>query len=188
MDNLSVTDWCHHFLSLQISPGDLCIDATTGNGHDTAFLASLVGADGQVIGFDIQQSALDAAGKLLRAQGLIDRVRLVLDSHEHIDQYAIPGTVSCITFNLGYLPGGGHAIATKAATTLPAIAAGLPLLKKGGLMTICVYQGGDTGFEEHDAVLRYLSTLDPKTYLVIASSYLNRPNHPPKPVLVIRLK
>ena len=124
MDNLSVTDWCHHFLSLQISPGDLCIDATTGNGHDTAFLASLVGADGQVIGFDIQQSALDAAGKLLRAQGLIDRVRLVLDSHEHIDQYAIPGTVSCITFNLGYLPGGGHAIATKAATTLPAIAAG----------------------------------------------------------------
>ena len=188
MDNLSVTDWCHRFLSQQISPGDLCIDATTGNGHDTAFLASLVGADGQVIGFDIQQSALDAAGKLLRAQGLIDRVRLVLDSHEHIDQYAIPGTVSCITFNLGYLPGGGHAIATKAATTLPAIAAGLPLLKKGGLMTICVYQGGDTGFEEHDAVLRYLSTLDSKTYLVIASTYLNRPNHPPKPVLVIRLK
>ena len=125
---------------------------------------------------------------LLRAQGLIDRVRLVLDSHEHIDQYAIPGTVSCITFNLGYLPGGGHAIATNAATTLPAIAAGLPLLKKGGLMTICIYQGGDTGFEEHDAVLRYLSTLDPKTYLVIASTYLNRPNHPPKPVLVIRLK
>ena len=188
MDNLSVTDWCHHFLSLQITPGDLCIDATAGNGHDTAFLASLVGADGQVIGLDIQQNALDAAGKLLHTQGLTDRVRLVLDSHVHIGQYAMPGTVSCITFNLGYLPGGGHTIATKASTTLPAIAAGLPLLKKGGLMTICVYQGRDTGFEEHDAVLRYLSTLDPKDYLVIASAYLNRPHHPPKPVLVIRLK
>ena len=188
MHNFSVTDWCHHFLSLQISPGDLCIDATAGNGHDTAFLASLVGADGKVIGFDIQQSALDSAGKLLTEQELMDRVRLVLDSHEHMAQYAAPGTVSCITFNLGYLPGAAHTIATRADTTIPAISAGLSLLKKGGLMTICVYQGGDTGFEEHDAVLRSLSFLDPKSYLVIASSYLNRPNYPPKPVLVIRLK
>ena len=34
------------------------MDATVGNGHDTVFLARLVGETGKVIGFDIQEQAI----------------------------------------------------------------------------------------------------------------------------------
>ena len=54
-------------------------------------------------------------------------------------------------------------------------------------MTICVYSGGDSGFEEKDAVLSFVKGLNPREYLVIQSEYVNRPNHPPVPVLIIKL-
>lgn len=38
--------------------GDTVIDATAGNGHDTVFLAQLVGRQGRVWAFDVQSSAL----------------------------------------------------------------------------------------------------------------------------------
>ncbi len=41
-----------------MEPGDFVIDATMGNGHDTAFLAELVGPSGEVFAFDIQKEAL----------------------------------------------------------------------------------------------------------------------------------
>lgn len=187
MKNMTVTEWCHHFLAIQVRPGDLCIDATAGNGHDTRFLAELVGEQGTVLAFDIQQNALHATAERIQKAGCSSRVRLIHDGHEHLASYAEKESVSCIVFNLGYLPGGSHEIATKAETTIPAISAGLSLLKPQGLMTLCVYHGGDTGFGEREEVFRYLKALDPKKYLVIISSYYNRPNMPPDLVLVIRL-
>ena len=71
-------------------------------------------------------------------------------------EYAEKESVSCITFNLGYLPGGDHEKATKGDSSIRAIETGLGLLKKKGLMTVCIYSGGDSGFEEKDAVLAYL--------------------------------
>ena len=61
------------------------------------------------------------------------------------------------------------------------------MLKKKGLMTVCIYSGGDSGFEEKEAVLSYIKALDAKKYLVIISEYANRPNNPPIPVLIIKL-
>ena len=92
------------------------------------------------------------------------------------------------TFNFGYLPGGDHQIATQADTSIQAIEAGLRLLKKGGIMSLCIYSGGDSGFAEKEALLSYLETLDPRTFLVIVSTYYNRQNHPPIPAFVIRIK
>ena len=40
-----------------IRPGDLVIDATAGNGHDTLFLAECVGPAGKVLAFDVQAAA-----------------------------------------------------------------------------------------------------------------------------------
>lgn len=117
-----------------------------------------------------------------------DNYRLILDSHSHMERYADAGTVSCITFNLGYLPGGDHAFATDAVRSLAALRQGLSLLKKDGLLSLCIYQGGDTGFEERDTLLPFLKELDPKEYLVILSAYYNRPNDPPIPVLIRRLQ
>ncbi len=104
-----------------------------------------------------------------------------------MEQYAAPDSVSLITFNFGYLPGGDHTVSTRPDTSMKAISQGLKLLKKNGLMILCIYSGGDSGFEERDALLPFLKELDPKKYLVILSSYYNRPNHPPIPVLIRKL-
>ena len=101
--------------------------------------------------------------------------------------YAEKETVSCIVFNFGYLPSGDHTICTQSSTSIPAIQQGLELLKTGGLMSLCIYSGQDSGFEERNALLDYLKTLDSKKYLVILSCYYNRPNHPPIPVLIRKL-
>ena len=78
-------------------------------------------------------------------------------------------------------------MATKAETTIAALEQGLLLLKQGGVMSVCIYSGGDSGFEEKDAVLGWMKGLDPKNYLVLVTEYYNRPNHPPIPALIIRL-
>ena len=65
MKNYQITEWCHHFWREQIRPGDLCIDATMGNGNDTLFLCRMAGKTGHVTAFDIQQQALEATEKLL---------------------------------------------------------------------------------------------------------------------------
>ena len=53
------------------------------------------------------------------------------------------------------------------------VESGLKLLKKGGLMTLCIYSGGDTGYQERDEMLAFIRQLDPHKYLVILSEYAN---------------
>ena len=92
-----------------------------------------------------------------------------------------------IMFNFGYLPGGDHSIATRPGTSLKAVEEGLKLLKAGGVMSLCIYSGGDTGYEERNALLAYLKELDAKQWLVIVHSFYNRKNDPPLSVFVVRL-
>lgn len=77
-------------------------------------------------------------------------------------------------------------LATKPESSKNAVIEGLRLLKKGGVMSLCIYSGGETGFEERDTLLAYLKSLDEKKYLVIVSAYYNRKNNPPIPVLIIK--
>ena len=173
------------FVSQYLSPGDTVIDATCGNGHDTVALAKM-GA-GTIYAFDIQNTAIEQTRAALeRAQLYSENIHLIADGHENMRQH-VKEKVSVILFNLGYLPGSDHRTSTHAASTLRALASGLSLLKPGGLMTVCIYSGRDTGFEERDAVLSFVRTLDSRKYLVIQSEYVNRPKHPPIPVLIIRL-
>ena len=95
--------------------------------------------------------------------------------------------MSAIQFNFGSLTGGGHSIAENARTSLQAVEQGMELLKTGGVMSLCIYSGGDTGYEERDALLAYLKGLDARKWLVIVHSYYNRKNDPPLPVFVVRL-
>lgn len=188
MKNYQITEWCHHFIAEQVKPGSFCIDATAGNGNDTEFLCRLAGDTGRVLAFDIQQAAIDATGHRLFQNHLDHIGSTILDSHENLALYAEPDSVDCIVFNFGYLPGGDHTLSTKAHSSIKAMTSALTLLKKGGLMSLCIYSGGDSGFEERDAILEWLKTLDGRKYIVILSSYYNRPNHPPIPVQVIKLK
>ncbi len=188
MDCSQITYWCHEVIRSQVKEGGRYIDATMGNGHDTLFLCGIAGENGQVTAFDIQEQALEHTRALLDSYGIGKNVRLVLDGHEHMAKYEEPGTVSLVCFNFGYLPGGDHEIATKAETSLQAVQAGLVLLEPGGMMSLCIYSGGDTGFEEKEKLLEFLKELPPKEYTVIVNEYYNRGNHPPTPVFIWKKK
>ena len=82
-----VTEWYRSVIRTQIKPGDLCIDATMGNGHDTLFLSQLAGLSGCVLAFDIQQAALDSTKALLQEHEHLAPVQLLLDSHAHMSSY-----------------------------------------------------------------------------------------------------
>lgn len=187
MKNISVTEWCSNFIRQQVMLGDLCIDATMGNGNDTLLLCQLVGEEGYVHAFDIQETALANTQARLTEAGIPDIYALHLDSHENMADYVEEASVSCIVYNFGYLPGGDHTKATHARSSIQALKASLPLLKKGGILSLCIYSGGDTGFEERDAILSWVQALPAKKYLVIRTDFYNRPNHPPIPMLVIKL-
>lgn len=168
--------------------GDFCIDATAGNGNDTLFLCQLVGETGKVLAFDIQKEAVEHTKQRLSDAGIEEWAQVLLDSHTNMYKYVKRESVDCIVFNFGYLPGGDHQLATKADTSVEAIRQGLELLKVGGMMSLCIYSGGDSGFQERDAILSFLKSLDTKRYLVILSAYYNRPNNPPIPVMILKLK
>ena len=91
-----------------------------------------------------------------------------------------------MVFNFGYLPGGDHRICTKGETSIAAIEKGLSLLRTGGVMSLCIYYGRDSGFEERDALLGYLPTLDSKSCTVLLHDFINRPNNPPLFAVILK--
>ncbi len=188
MAGFTVTEWNQRILDDLIPEGGFCIDGTAGTGRDTLYLSQKVGKRGRVLAFDIQQEALDMTGERLRKAQCTENTTLLLDSHVHMDEYAQKDTVDAILFNFGYLPGGNHNLATKADTSLEAVEKGLSLLKAGGVMSLCVYSGGDTGFAERDALLTFAAGLNPREFLVIRNDFFNRPNNPPVILLIFPLK
>ena len=172
----------HEFLRRHVKEGAFCIDATAGRGRDTALLCRLAGERGRVLSFDIQQSAVDQTKALLEQEGLSAQV--ILDSHAHMERYAQAGTVDCVVFNFGRLPGGDPHLFTRAESSVAAIGAGLRLLRPGGVMAIALYYGKENGYEERDAVLEYLKTVDDRTYTVLCCQWSNRRREPPLPVFI----
>jgi predicted methyltransferase len=144
----SPTSVARAWVSQMLRPGDTAIDATAGNGHDTLWLAEAVGATGKVLAFDIQAEALDAAAARVAKAGLGERVAFYLESHEGIGEVADPGSVAAVVFNLGYLPGGDHALTTRPATTLAGLNAAIRVLRPGGVLAVVCYPGHEGGDEE----------------------------------------
>lgn len=176
----------HDFLARHVRPGAFCIDATAGRGGDTAFLCSLVGPQGRVLAFDIQQEAIDSTRALIREKGYEAIARAVLDSHANLAAYARRESVDGICFNFGWLPGGDHGIHTEAGTSVEAVRQGLELLKPGGVMSLCLYYGRDCGFGERDALLESLAAVDFRRYTVLCLRFHNRPNNPPMPIFITK--
>ena len=174
----------HEFLRRHVKEGAFCIDATAGRGRDTALLCRLAGKEGRVLAFDIQQSAVDQTRALLEREGLSAQV--ILDSHAHMERYAQAETVDCVVFNFGRLPGGDPHIFTRAESSVAAIDAGLRLLRPGGVMAIALYYGKENGYEERDAVLEHLKTVDDRVYTVLSCQWSNRRGEPPLPVFIWR--
>ena len=179
---MNTLDVVHDFLRRQVKPGAFCIDATAGKGRDTALLCRLAGTEGRVLAFDVQQDAIDETRALLKAEGL--QAEVVLDSHANMAQYAAPESVDCIVFNFGRLPGGDPKIFTTAASSLPAIDAGLALLRPGGVMALAIYYGKENGYDEKNAILEHLKSLNDRMFTVLACDWLNRKHDPPLPIFI----
>lgn len=176
----------HDVMQKHINPGDFCIDATAGNGGDTLFLCGLTGMSGRVLAFDIQEKAVENTAAKIREAGYSDICRVIQDSHSHMAKYAAPSSASLIAFNFGWLPGGDHRLNTVSETSIEAIRQGMEILRPDGVMTLCIYYGRETGTQERDAILRYVSTLDSRVCTVFTGSFANRPNCPSIPVFIFK--
>ena len=177
-----ILGFAHSLLENAIRPGDAVIDCTMGNGHDTLFLATLVGAQGRVFAFDIQQTALEQTQKLLDEHQAMAQVTLIYDSHAELRTHIpadLHGQVQAAVFNLGYLPGGDKGICTAAETTIQAVDALFSILAPGGLAVLVVYPGHSAGETEAAHVLDYCSALPRGLAHVVSYQILNNPNRPP---------
>lgn len=173
----------HFFLSERVKPGDRVVDATCGNGHDTLFLARLVGEEGKVWAFDIQETALANTRRLLLEAGCLTQVDLVASGHERFAEI-IGEPLKAAVFNLGYLPGGDKKIITHQDASLAALEQAAGLLIPGGLIAVCIYTGHAGGAEEGDAIENWAAALPPEEFNVWLSRLINRPASAPYVLLI----
>jgi SAM-dependent methyltransferase len=150
------TELAHRLLEGVVSDGALAIDATAGNGHDTLFLARLVGPSGRVLAFDVQAAAIESARTLLEREGVAERVVPYQESHALLADRAEAGSVDVVMFNLGYLPGADRTVITETAGTLAALEAAAHVLRPGGWLCVTCYPGHAGGGDEADAVGQWM--------------------------------
>lgn len=169
-------------LEKAISPGDYAIDATAGNGHDTLFLTKLVGADGHVFAFDVQEEAIQQTKKRLVENNAEHQATLFLQSHDQL-MNVLPedcnGKITAAVFNLGYLPGGDKSIVTEANSTISAIEQLLELMAVEGIIVLVVYHGHPEGAVEKDALMSYVTSLPQDKAHVLHYGFMNQRNAPP---------
>ncbi|MER2106100.1 MAG: class I SAM-dependent methyltransferase [Solibacillus sp.] len=182
-----VIQYAQTLLEMSVGEGDIAVDATAGNGHDTLFLANLVGDAGYVYAFDVQKTAVDATLNRLLDNALEHRALVLRDGHENVAKY-ITKPVAAAIFNLGYLPGSDHSIVTKPNTTVQAIEDLLKLLKVGGMIVLVVYHGHEGGKEERDEVIRFVSELPQKYVHVLRYEFINQKNDPPFIIALEKVK
>lgn len=167
MTRIKLVSLCQHLLAQQLAVGDVAIDATVGNGYDTAFLATQVGSSGKVYGFDLQAAALQATNQRLQQLNLLDRVDLYQASHHQMLDWLparLHGRCRAVMFNLGYLPGGDKTLITQAATTLPALDAACQVLMPTGMLTVIAYPGHAGGDQENRELANWLAGLEPARF------------------------
>ncbi|WP_431804449.1 class I SAM-dependent methyltransferase [Halobacillus andaensis] len=174
--------YAHDLMEDTLTEGDIAIDGTCGNGHDTLHLCKLVGSSGHVYGYDIQKQAVNNTIARLEADLLSERATIFQQSHDQIGS-TIPhkdlSRLKAAIFNLGYLPGSDKSIITTPEGTLRSIKSILEHLQPGGLIVLVVYHGHPGGREEKDEVLQFVTSLEQNSYSVLQYGFINQKNSPP---------
>ena len=178
-----VIEFAHELAKEKVNINDTCVDMTIGNGNDTLLLCKL---SKFVYGFDIQNQALENTSALLK-ENKCDNYKLILDSHEFIDNY-ISEKVKLFIYNLGYLPSGDKAITTLYESTINSLNKALYLLDNKGIIIMVVYPGHEQGLIESVKVLEYVKTLPQKEYDVVKYEFINQINNPPFVIVIERKK
>lgn len=186
-------DLAHNYWRSLLRPGDSALDATCGNGRDTLVLACLLfleasphadsqaHASGTLHALDIQQQALDATHALLNnalSASAFAHLKFHLQCHGTLPKEILPSSLSLIVYNLGYLPGADKQVTTRTSTTLNSLKQALPLLKKGGCISLTAYPGHPEGQKEEEALFFFCSTLPPQEWSVCHHRFCNRRESP----------
>ena len=182
--DLSAVRLAQAFLAGRLDAPRLLVDATCGNGGDTAFLCRLAGGQGRVLAFDIQPAALEATRARLAREGL--HAELILDSHANLLRHVRPGSADAVVFNFGWLPGADHAVHSGAETSLPALEAALEALRPGGILSAVLYSGKVIGDGEKQAALAWMERLPLSRYTVLVCRFANWADTAPLPCFVIK--
>ena len=180
--------WSHALLAPRLRKGDVVIDATAGNGHDTLFLAEHVLPGGKVFAFDVQAVALEATARRIAHHqikaGIQDAVTLVHAGHERFEEFVpteFRGKIRAFMFNLGWFPGGGDkACITRTETTLLALRLATGWLAEFGLITVVCYPGHDGGDAEALAVEQWASQLPADGFEAQKLAFVNLDGAPPR--------
>ncbi|GAE27514.1 SAM-dependent methyltransferase [Halalkalibacter wakoensis JCM 9140] len=182
MNVLGVLPFARFVLENALTEGDIAVDCTVGNGHDTIFLANLVGDKGHVYGFDVQQAAIESTSRKLVERNLTPYVTLFQEGHEQV-RSLIPekkqSKVKGAIFNLGYLPGGDKSIVTRPTSTIAAVSALLDIMPKGGTIVLVIYHGHEEGKMEKEMILSFVEQIDQRLAHVLKYDFINQVNDPP---------
>ena len=185
--DLTAVRFVQDYLAAHLPHPKLCIDATCGNGGDTAFLCGLTAPAGRVLAFDVQPEAIRSTRtRLEQANVPADRYELICGSHADLLQYVQPGTADAVMFNFGWLPGADHAVFSTAQSSIPALQAALQAVRPGGIVSAILYSGAVIGSDEKQAVLRFLRALPLKSFTVLVCDFANWAETAPLPCLILK--
>ena len=185
--DLTAVRFVQDYLAAHLPHPKLCIDATCGNGGDTAFLCRLAGPEGRVLGFDIQPEAIASTRKHLEQLGVpASRYELHCQSHADLLQVVQPGTADAVMFNFGWLPGADHAVFSTANSSIPALQAALEAVRPGGVVSAILYSGQVIGTDEKQTVLEYLRALPLKSFTVLVCDFANWAETAPLPCIILK--
>ena len=140
-----ILHFAHQTLLQALPQGAIVVDATVGNGLDTAFLLKHDKVK-HIFAFDVQEDALNIAKTLNPSH----QVTWILDTHANVDLYV--SECDGVIFNLGFLPGSTSPVTTNKDETITALNKLMGLLNPNGILVIVVYPGHPEGFEEHLAL------------------------------------
>lgn len=171
--------YVHNVLTAVLQQGDVAVDATIGNGWDTAVMGELVGRGGTVYGFDIQDVALEVTRA--RTSECLATIKLFQQGHQTLATVVDAkhhGQVKAVSFNLGYLPGGDKNLTTHVETTLEGLTQAVSILASDGVITVVCYRHAE-GVRELNSVREFVKGLPQDQYTTVEVDFINQRGTPP---------
>ncbi len=175
-------DLAHSYWKKLLTPGDIAVDATCGNGHDTLTLAQfiLTPTSGTLYAIDIQPEAIQKTREKIESNvpEVAHRLVTLQQSHQHFPEEFKILPIKLFIYNLGYLPGGNKSLTTQTSSTLESIENACSLIGSGGLISITCYPGHPEGAVEEQALLEYCKRLNKELWSVCHHRWINRNQSP----------
>lgn len=173
----------HQYWAALLHPGDIVIDATCGNGHDTLYLAKILFAknsESTLYALDLQAKAIEETRDRLQKNvpEHFQKVKLLQACHSQFPAELASASVKLIVYNLGYLPGSDKTVTTMSDTTLMSLSRAMHLIQPGGALSITCYPGHPEGKKEEEQIVEWVSKIPYLEWTCCHHRWINRQNAP----------